>query len=148
MSVFFYQRSQLTLSDYRRVHVHQKYPLLSSKIVNWTSLITKFRLSITGNQGSLLPQWQCDFNRSSVVVLATYFKSEVKLGEKREISKHKRKMLCFTGLYKFDPSINQRSLWQRGLSVPIIRDEKGALIELLQEYTLLTRRPPPGAVLT
>ena len=134
--------------DRKRVLLRLKCPLLSSRIVNWTSLITKFRLSITRNQGSLLLWGQYDFNLSSVAVLASDLKSEVKLREKREISIHKRKMLCFTGLYTFDPSINQRSLWQRRLSVPIIRDDKCALIELLQEYTLLNRRPPAGAVVT
>ena len=97
-------------STIRRVHLRQKYPLLSSKIVNWPSWITQFRLHITGTQGSLLPRRQYDFNLSSMAVLASDLKSEVKLREKREISIHKRKMLCFTGLYTFDPSINQRSL--------------------------------------
>ena len=72
----------------RRVHLRQKYPLLSSKIVNCTSLITRFRLSITGNEGKLLPRGQCDFNLSSVAVLPSDLKSEVKLGEKRELSMH------------------------------------------------------------
>ena len=84
-----------------RVHLRQKYPLLSSKFVNWPSWITKFRPNAQEKQNGLIPRGEHDGSVWSMTVSASDSKSEVKLDEKRQKSVHKRKMLWFGGVNSF-----------------------------------------------
>ena len=83
-----------------------------------------------------------------MTVSASDLKSEVKLDEKRETSIHKRKMLRFRSVNRFAPFHESKILLTKRIFRSYNCRWQRALIQLLLEYTLLNRHPPPGVVVT